>query len=62
MIFSFGGPKHFENNLPLENSPLWESKNLARYIHHCDMCLGIVNMSMVFRCLDTTTRSPLIHP
>ena len=37
MIFSFGGPKHFENNLPLENSPLWEGKNLARYIHHCDV-------------------------
>ena len=37
MTFSVGGPRHFENNLPLENSPLWEGKKLARYIHHRDM-------------------------
>ena len=37
MTFSIGGPRHFDNNLPLENSPLWEGKNLAHYIHHHDM-------------------------
>ena len=34
MTFSVGGPRHFENNLPLENSPLWTEKNLAHDTHH----------------------------
>ena len=34
MTFCVGGPRYFENNLPLENSPLWVGQNLVSYIHH----------------------------
>ena len=37
MTFSVGGSRHFENNLPLENSPLWTRKNLAHNTHHRDV-------------------------
>ena len=37
MTFCVGGPRYFENNLPLANSPLWVGPNLASYIHHQDV-------------------------
>ena len=37
MTFCIGGPRYFENNLPLENSPLWMEKNLAYDTHMKDI-------------------------
>ena len=37
MTFCVGGPRYFENNLPLENSPLWTEKNLAYDTHMKDV-------------------------
>ena len=36
MTFAIGGPRFFENNTLLENSPLWLGKNLAYDVLHID--------------------------
>ena len=33
-MFCMGGPRFFENNVALENSPLWSKRNLTFDVHH----------------------------
>ena len=37
MTFSVGGPRFFENNVLLKNSPLWPGRNQARYAYKRDV-------------------------
>ena len=51
MTFCVGRPRYFENNLLLENSPLWTGRNLAHDIYHLD----------IFRDCKYMYRSPLFR-
>ena len=68
MTFCVGGPRYFENNLPLENSPLWTGRNLATSTYHQDVFRDCKYMygSPLFRQhyefpMNPSLRSPVIE-
>ena len=57
MTFCVGGPRYFENNLPLGNSPLWTGKNMAFIIW---TYLGTVSICTDLHCSGFTMSFQLI--